>query len=66
MATKNTAKAATAAESTYTVQELAANAAIFNTRPEVVSAALLLQNINKTTQKNADDIVQAFLKKEVK
>lgn len=66
MATKNTAKAAESIESTYTVQELAANAALFNTRPEVVAAALQLQHITKTTQKNADNIVRAFLKKEVK
>lgn len=66
MATKNTTKAPEAAESTYTVQELAANAALFNTRPEVVTAALQLKNITKTTQKNAEAIVQAFLKKEVK
>ena len=66
MAPQTTNKAAEVVESTYTVQELAANAALFNTRPEVVTAALQLKNITKTTQQTAEAIVQAFLKKEVK
>ena len=67
MATENLKKTAPVPqEPTYTVQELAAAAEAFGTRPEVVSAALKLRNITKTTKKNAEEIVKAFLKREVK
>lgn len=54
------------AESEYTVAELAAASHIFGTRPEVVTAALSMAHITKTTERNAGAIVAAFLKREVK
>lgn len=54
------------AESEYTVAELAAASHIFGTRPDVVTAALSMAGITKTTQRNAAAIVEAFRKREVK
>lgn len=66
---KEPAKAAAttaAAFSTYSAAELAANAHVFGTVPEVVTAALQEAQITNTTQGNAEKIVKAFLKREVK
>lgn len=65
--TKSSDKAAPAeAESQYTVQELAAAAKqVFHTNPDIVTAALRMAGITKTTQKEAAKIVEAFRKREV-
>lgn len=55
------------AESVYTAAELAASAKdCFGTTPEVVTAALQLEGITATTERQARTIVRAFLTKEVK
>lgn len=55
------------AETEYTSAELAANAeAVFKTRKECVVAALRAANVTKTTVSKAKEIVDKFLKKEVK
>ena len=67
MASKSTAaKTADSAESLYTVQELAAcSAQVFGTSPDIVTAALKVAGVKKTTQREASRIVEAFRKKEV-
>ncbi len=58
--------AETAAESRYTVEELAAAAdTVFHTSPDVVRAALRLKGVQKATQKEAAQLVRAFRKMEV-
>lgn len=54
-------------EAVYKVSELAAAAKeAFNTRPEVVTAALLSAKKTSATKSEAKRLVEAFLKKEVK
>ena len=54
-------------ESVYTVDELCSSAqALFFTRPECVRAALKEKNIMKCSRSEAEKIVRAFVKKEVK
>lgn len=54
-------------ESVYSVKELAGNAgAIFGTRQECVVAALKLDGKTEYTVSEAQEIVEKFLKKEVK
>lgn len=54
-------------ESVYSVKELAANARkIFNTRQECVVAALKVDGKAEYTVSEAKEIVEKFLKKEVK
>ena len=66
MASKSTAaKTAESAESLYTVAELAACAQIFGTSPDIVTAAMRVAGVKKTTQREASRIVEAFRKKEV-
>lgn len=70
MATKTSAVKTAApeptAESVYTVDELAAcSMTVFKASPDIVRAALRLAGVNKTTQKEAARIVEAFRKKEV-
>ena len=64
---KNSDKAATAeAESLYTVGELAAAAEqVFHTNPDMVTAALRVAGVTKTTQREAAKLVEAFRKREV-
>ena len=53
--------------SVYSVRELAANARkIFNTRQECVVAALKVEGKTEYTVSEAKEIVEKFLKKEVK
>ncbi len=57
---------AAAVESLYTVEELAAAAKeVFHASPDIVKAALRLNGVQKTTQKEAARIVEAFRKMEV-
>lgn len=68
MASKTSSvKAAPAAgESLYTVDELTAVAkSVFGTSPDIVKAALRLEGVQKTTQREAARIVEAFRKMEV-
>lgn len=61
-----TAATETAAESVYTVDELAAcSKQVFKAGPDIVRAALRMAGVTKTTQKEATKIVEAFRKKEV-
>lgn len=54
-------------ESVYSVKELAANARkIFDTRQECVVAALRVDGKSEYTVSEAKEIVEKFLKKEVK
>lgn len=53
-------------ESLYTVAELAAVAKeVFHTSPDIVTAALRMKGVKKTTQKEAARIVEDFRKMEV-
>lgn len=62
---KSSDKAATA-ESLYTVGELAAAAEqVFHTNPDMVTAALRVAGVTKTTQREAAKLVEAFRKREV-
>ena len=55
------------AESEYTIEELADGAGnIFNTRRECVVAALKVAGVTTCTVSKAKELVDAFLKKEVK
>ena len=64
--TSSTDTAAATAESLYTVDELAAAAKdVFNTSPDIVKAALRLNGVQKTTQREAARMVEAFRKMEV-
>ena len=65
--TKSTNKDAhDAAESLYTVEELAAEAdAVFHASPDLVTAALRMAGVCKTTPREAAKLVDAFRKKEV-
>ncbi len=55
------------AESEYTIEELADGAGnIFNTRRECVVAALKVAGVTMCTVSKAKELVDAFLKKEVK
>lgn len=54
-------------ESTYTAEEFSANAVkLFGTRKECVSAALKAAGITTCTLSKARDVVEKFIKKEVK
>ena len=54
-------------ESVYSASELANNAfALFETRPECVTAALKADNKTECTLSRAKEIVEKFIKKEVK
>lgn len=60
-------KVKTPAESEYTIEELADGAGnIFNTRRECVIAALKVAGVTTCTVSKAKELVDAFLKKEVK
>lgn len=64
--TNSTETATAAVESLYTVEELAAVAKnVFKASPDIVTAALRLEGVKKTTLKEAQRIVEAFRKKEV-
>ena len=64
--TNSTETATAAMESLYTVEELAAVAKdVFKASPDIVTAALRLEGVKKTTLKEAQRIVEAFRKKEV-
>lgn len=64
--TSSTDTAAATAESLYTVDELAAAAKdVFHTSPDIVKAALRLNGVQKTTQREAARMVEAFRKMEV-
>lgn len=64
--TNSTETATAAVESLYTVEELAAVAKdVFKASPDIVTAALRLESVKKTTLKEAQRIVEAFRKKEV-
>ncbi len=64
--TNSTETATAAVESLYTVEELAAVAKdVFKASPDIVTAALRLKGVKKTTLKEAQRIVEAFRKKEV-
>lgn len=65
---KSTAKAAAKkTESTYAADEFASNAkALFGTTTECVAAALKLAGISECTLTQAQEVVEAFRKKEVK
>lgn len=67
-ANKVVAKAAPAqAESVYTAEELSENARnLFGVRTECVAAALKVAGIKACTVAKAKEIVEAFMKKEVK
>lgn len=53
-------------ESLYTVAELATEAKnVFHTSPDIVTAALRMEGVKKTTLTEAKRIVEAFRKKEV-
>jgi hypothetical protein len=55
------------AESVYTVSELAENAGnLFGVRAECVAAALKVAGIKECTVSKTKEIVEAFMKKEVK
>lgn len=55
------------AESIYTAEELAQNArALFGVRTECVAAALKVAGIKECTVSKTKEIVEAFMKKEVK
>ncbi len=57
----------TSQESVYSLQELVENAKkVFGTKPECVAAALLAANKTECTVSEAKEIVNKFLKKEVK
>ena len=63
-ATETTEQAVQEAE--YTVAEFAAVAAtVFNASPDIVTAALRVAGIEKTTKSAALEIVEKFRKKEV-
>lgn len=54
-------------ESVYAASELANSASLrFNTRPECVAAALKSANVTECTLSQAKEIVDKFIKKEVK
>lgn len=70
---KNTADAGTKpepakkTESIYTAEELAENArSLFGVRTECVAAALKVAGIKECTVSKTKEIVEAFMKKEVK
>ena len=64
--TNSTETATAAVESLYPVEELAAVAKdVFKASPDIVTAALRLKGVKKTTLKEAQRIVEAFRKKEV-
>lgn len=64
--TNSTETATAAVGSLYTVEELAAVAKdVFKASPDIVTAALRLEGVKKTTLKEAQRIVEAFRKKEV-
>ena len=64
MATKKSEQAEQ--ESEYTVAEFAAVAdAVFHATPDIVTAALKVAGVTKTTKSAAIDIVEKFRKKEV-
>lgn len=64
--TSSTDTAVTTAESLYTVDELAAAAKdVFHTSPDIVKAALRLNGVQKTTQREAARMVEEFRKMEV-
>lgn len=65
---KVTTKAAPVqAESVYTAEELADNAGnLFGVRTECVAAALKVAGIKECTVSKTKEIVEAFMKKEVK
>ncbi len=67
-AEKVVAKAAPAqTESVYTAEELAENArSLFGVRTECVAAALKVAGIKECTVSKTKEIVEAFMKKEVK
>lgn len=55
------------AESVYTAEELADNAGnLFGVRTECVAAALKVAGIKECTVSKTKEIVEAFMKKEVK
>lgn len=61
-----TREAEAVGESLYTAEELAAAAGtVFHTTPDLVTAALRVAGVTKTTQKEAARIVEAFRKREV-
>lgn len=60
------AKAAVAAESVYSVEELVAQAKAFDVQPECVRAALRQQTGDTFTFSQAKTIVYNFMKREVK
>lgn len=63
MATKKTEATV---EAEYTVAEFAAVAGtVFNASPDIVTAALRVSGIERTTKSAALDIVEKFRKKEV-
>lgn len=53
-------------EPEYTVEEFAANAvSVFGAAPDIVTAALRVAGVTKTTKSAAEKIIEQFRKKEV-
>lgn len=53
-------------EPKYTAQELAAASARFGVRPECITAAMQVNNMQEATLEEAKKIVEKFMKMEVK
>lgn len=70
MATKKTAetvKETTPLEPEYTAEEFAVCArSVFGVSPDIVTAALRVAGVKKTTKSAAEKIIKEFCKKEVK
>lgn len=58
-------KETTLQEPEYTVEEFAAASSIFGTSPDIVTAALRVAGVKKTTKSAAEKIINEFRKKEV-
>lgn len=63
---RSTAQKAVTAEPVYTLAELAANAARFDVRREIVVAALRYYGKTAATEKEAAAMIEKFRKKEVR